>query len=222
MTKWYAVRNLANGAGEVALYGDIGTGVTLDSFLAEVRSLGKPKNLTLRINSDGGDVITGFAIFNKIREMRGQGTTVVATVEGIAASIASVIPMAADEIRMPQNAMLMIHNPWGMAGGDADQIRSFADALDNMRDSIVSAYVDRSGLSESKVAAMMDEETWLSAAKAVELGLADRVIDPINMQARATALNLTRFGKVPASFGRSTDAATIWARRNAIKAMGLR
>ena len=186
-------------AGDILIYSDIGAGnATAQDFHAELQGLGKVDTLNIRISSDGGDVFHGFAIYNML--MRHAAHKVV-TVDGLAASMASVITMAGDEVVMPSNAMLMIHNPWGGVVGSADEIKSFGDALDKMGAGILDAYRTRTGIAPKELQAMMDQETWLSAKEAVSMGFADRIEKPVAMA--AGAFNLDRFNHVPDSFGRS-------------------
>jgi ATP-dependent Clp protease protease subunit len=193
---WFKAQK-AGTVGELAIYSDIGAwGVTANHFRQALDGLGDVDTLKVRIASDGGDIATGFAIYNMLASHPAHK---VVTVEGLAASMASVVAMVGDEVRIPKNAMLMIHNPWGSITGSADQIESFAEALNIMRENIVDAYVQRTGLTAEKVAVLMDKETWLSAEKAVKLGFADTVIEPAEMKA---SVNLTKFNKVPASFGK--------------------
>jgi len=194
MSKWFALN--ANTA-EISILNDIGMfGVTAEDFHRELRTLGKAKKLRISISSHGGDVAAGFAIFNMLASHPAHK---VVTVNGLAASMASVIAMAGDEIVMPKNSTLMIHNPWGSITGESDQIASFAEGLKIMQDNIVAAYQDRTGLPENELRAMMDKETWLSADSAVEMGFADTIVEPVKMA--ASAYNLRRFSNVPTDFG---------------------
>lgn len=172
--KWYAFKNSSDKSGEVELsiYSDIGGfGVGADKFAAELRKY-KGQHIHLRINSLGGEVTEGNAIYNALSRHVG-GVTV--HIDGIAASMASVIAMAGDEVRMADNAILMIHNPWTMAAGESSDLRKQADVLDLMKEGIVGAYQKKTGLDASAISAMMDEEKWLKADEAKELGFVDYV-----------------------------------------------
>jgi ATP-dependent protease ClpP protease subunit len=158
--------------------------------------------LVISINSDGGDVSTGFAIFNMLQRHPARK---VVRIDGLAASMASVIAMVGDEVIMPANAMLMIHNPWGSVTGGAEQIQSFGGALGTMRDNIVSAYVKRTKLSAETIRGLMDAESWLSAEEAVKLGFADRVEAPLAMAAIANLPDVSRFKNAPRN-ARGLDA----------------
>ena len=130
-------------------------------------------NITVWINSPGGDCVAAAQIYNMLREYEGKVTV---KIDGIAASAASVIAMAGDEIVMPKNTMMMIHNMWMGAVGNAAQLRKAADDLDVINAAGRQAYLDKAGdkLSEEALAQMMDAETWLTAQQCIDLGLADR------------------------------------------------
>ena len=181
MRSWYAIRARAEGA-EVSIYDEIGAyGVSAKSFLDELGALPGDGPLTLRLNSPGGSVFDAVAIYNALKRHAGP---VSVWIDGIAASAASYIAMAGDEVVMPENAFLMIHDPSGFAMGTADDMRAMAEALDKIKGSLVAGYVAKSGGAEDDIAALMAKETWLDAAEAVELGFADRLAEPVRIAAR--------------------------------------
>lgn len=189
---WYNIKALADGHAEIVIYDEISYwGKSAADFIRELNALQGVSEITLRINSPGGDVFDGHAIYNLLR---GHPATVTAHIDGIAASIASIIAMAADEIVMPANAMMMIHDPSGGAIGHADELRKAADVLDKLRAALVAAYVARSGADEATVEQWMADETWFTAAEAVEAGLADTVIEPVKA---AASFDLSQFANVP-------------------------
>ncbi|KAB0686543.1 head maturation protease, ClpP-related [Burkholderia territorii] len=200
--RWWDIRAQVNAAGEseveVRIYGDIGFWGT-DSGLFASRLEGLAENaasIVVAINSMGGDVFDAFAIYNAVRRYAGK---VKGRVDGVAASAASLILMACDTIEMPSNARLMIHNPHTVAAGGAGDLRKLADLLESMSDSMLAAYVERSGRTEEEVRAIMDAETWLTAAQAKEQGFCDAVVDPIRIAAYAGAARLAaRYAAVPA------------------------
>jgi ATP-dependent Clp protease protease subunit len=161
--------------------------------------------LRISIASNGGDVATGFAIYNILER---HSARKIVTIEGLAASMASVIAMAGDEVIMPSNSLLMIHNPWGNVTGGGDQIISFGEALIKMRDSIADTYAKRSGIKRAEILAMMDRETWLDAEEAVSLGFADRVEGPRQM---AALIDTNRFQNTPVALKQITAN---WKPRN--------
>jgi hypothetical protein len=122
------------------------------------------------------------------------GRRVTVWIDGIAASIASVIAMAGDEVVMPENAMLMLHDPSGLVMGTASDMRAMAEALDRMKADMIAAYRDKSGRDDTEIEALLRDETWLSAREAVDLGLADRVEAPVKMAAH---FDLSRFRNTP-------------------------
>jgi len=180
---WYAIQQTADGEAEVSIYDEIGFGgVTAKSFLAELKKL-SGQRVHLRINSVGGSVVEGAAIYNALRRHKGG---LVVHIDALAASMASVIAMAGDETLIADNALVMIHNPWGMTMGDADELRKEADILDKLKNTLVNAYVRKTGMEAEQVAQMMDDETWLDATEAVALGFADAIEDGIEAAASIT------------------------------------
>jgi ATP-dependent protease ClpP protease subunit len=131
------------------------------------------KTVRVHINSPGGSVFDSIAIYNMLKAFPG---TVEVYVDGIAASGASMIVMAGDKVIMPANTFLMIHNPITMIEGNAEGLRSAAETLDKLADSMVSIYADKSGLDDDEILAIMDAETWLQAEEALAMGFADEVI----------------------------------------------
>lgn len=125
----------------------------------------------VRINSPGGDVFDGFAIYNLLKQ---HPARIKVKVDGLAASAASVVAMAGDEIEIADNALMMIHNPWTMAVGDAETMIETAALLEKVKGSIVTTYKARAKLSEDEIVALMNSETWFDAGGAIEAGLADR------------------------------------------------
>ncbi|WP_175656520.1 head maturation protease, ClpP-related [Burkholderia ambifaria] len=200
--RWWDIRAQANAAGgnevEIRIYGDIGFwGTDAELFVTKLDEVAATAtSIVVAINSMGGDVFDAFAIYNALRRHTGKVT---GRVDGVAASAASLILMACDRIEMPSNARLMIHNPYTVAAGEAGDLRKLADLLESMSDSMLAAYVERSGRTEDEVRAIMDAETWLTAAQAKEQGFCDAVVDPIRIAAYAGAARLAaRFAAVPA------------------------
>lgn len=158
------------------------TDVSASGFRNALKQLGDIKELNLHINSPGGSVFQGIAIYNMLKESKAK---VNVYVDGVAASIASVIAMAGDSIFMPSNSMMMIHNPYTYAVGNANELRKTADFMDKLTDASKQAYLDKAGskLTSDKIQQIMDDETWLSAQEAVDLGLADEVLAPVQVAA---------------------------------------
>jgi ATP-dependent protease ClpP protease subunit len=180
---------------ELDIYDDIGESYWGDTVSAkDVRAALKASpnatTIKLRINSRGGDVFDGFAIYNLLSEHKAR---VVAHVDALAASMASVVLMAADEIVLASNALVMIHNPWTVAYGESDDLRQTADLLDKMRERIADTYVARTGIARDRVIAMMNAETWLTADEAKAEGFADGVVPSKRGAEQAKALASLRF-----------------------------
>lgn len=129
-----------------------------------------PGDLTVRINSPGGDVSAGVAIYNMLNEHEGYVTV---KVDGLAASIASLIAMAGDKIIMLPGSMMMVHLPWTIAGGNADDMEQVVEMLKKTGESLIPIYAARTGLSEERIEELLRAETWMTAQDAVELGFAD-------------------------------------------------
>tara|TARA_R110000824_G_scaffold11593_3_gene50803 strand:+ start:626 stop:1291 length:666 start_codon:yes stop_codon:yes gene_type:complete len=159
------------------IYGTIGFDVEADYIRAALDDM--EGEVELRINSGGGDVFEGNAIYSLLESYKTKdGNSVTVYVDGIAASIASVIAMAGDTIHMSKNALMMIHNPWTpAAAGGSDDLRNLATVLDKIRETIVTVYESKTGMDRETLLAMMEDETWFSAAEAVNFGFADVVID---------------------------------------------
>lgn len=168
----------ANGRAEILVYGPIGEGLVEDLGTArrvdeELNALGDVTDITVRINSPGGNLFEGVAVFNMLKRHPAQVHT---QVDGLAASAASVIAMAGDLITMGQGTMMMIHDPHTMAIGNSQAMRETADMLDKIAASMASAYAVRTGKSEEEVRAIMRAESWFPAGEAVEMGFADEVL----------------------------------------------
>lgn len=130
-------------------------------------------NITVWINSPGGDVFAAAQIYNMLRDYKGSVTV---KIDGIAASAASVIAMAGDKVCVSPVAMMMIHNPATMAMGEAKDMQKEIAMLNEVKESILNAYEFKTGLTRARLSHMMDDETWFNAKKAVELGFADKIL----------------------------------------------
>lgn len=145
-------------------------------------------DVTVWINSPGGDCIAAAQIYNMLKSYPGKITV---KIDGLAASAASVIAMAGDEVLMSPVSMMMIHNPATVAFGDHAEMQKAIGMLDEVKESIINAYVIKSGLSRAKLSHLMDAETWMNANKAVELGLADGVLGSENPEVDTDAKDVT-------------------------------
>ena len=157
----------------IYVYDEIGAwGVTAESIADQLDDI-HGGDILVRINSPGGDVFDGLAIYNLLRGRREKVTT---QIDGWAASAASVIAMAGDSISMAANSFMMIHAPWTIHGGNASDFRRMADQLEAVQDSLVDTYVARRNLPRDRVAAWVAAETMFSAQEAIDAGMADRVV----------------------------------------------
>jgi ATP-dependent Clp protease protease subunit len=192
--------------GEIWLYDQIGAsmwgdGISAKSFQRELSALGKVSTINLRINSPGGDVFDGTTIYNLLKS---HPATIEVDIDGIAASIASVIAMCGDKIRIAANAMMMIHEPQGGAFGDASEMRRMAAVLEQVRGNLVNTYAMRTGQPVDKLNSWLADETWMTAESAVELGFADLITQEQQVTA---SVDLRRAYKhVPASLQASAAA----------------
>jgi ATP-dependent Clp endopeptidase proteolytic subunit ClpP len=185
--KWYAFKNSSDKSGEIELsiYDEIGAfGIGAKEFIAELREY-KGQHVHVRINSPGGEIIDGSAIANALNRHEG-GVTV--HIDGLAASMASYIAMSGKPTYMSENALLMIHNPWTLAAGEAEDLRKQADLLDTMKSTLVRGYQRKSGMPAEEISRLMDEETWLTALEATALGFVDAIEDGIPAAASAKDL----------------------------------
>lgn len=185
---WYRFQNAATDPTSVDVYvndfiGDWiddywGFGVTAKAFLDQLAALpDTTRAIRVHLNSPGGDVFAATTIANALREQRmTKGRTVETIVDGLAASAATIIMMAGDPVKVADNAVVMIHNPWSVAMGNAAQMRKFADDLDTIRDTIVATYQWHSKLDANDLIELMDAETWMTAEDAITYGLATEIV----------------------------------------------
>lgn len=179
---WYNIKAEASSkSADVYIFDEIGTfGLTAQSFIEEIKSY-KDTPMSLHINCVGGDVFEGMAIYNVLKKRTAKTTVYI---EGIAASMGSVIALAGDEVIMAENSLFMIHNAWGGAMGEATEIRKTAALLDKISGEIADIYTKKTNLPYNRVKEMMDEETWLSADEAYNLGFIDSISDAIKVAAK--------------------------------------
>jgi ATP-dependent Clp protease protease subunit len=182
----YRINARAAAGAEIYIYEEVGQswdgGVTAKQVADDLKAIGRVSRIDLRINSLGGDVSEGLAIYRLLVE---NGARIVAHVDGWAASIASVIAMAGAEINIAESGAMMIHDAWGIAVGNAADFRRRADLLDQMSEAIADVYVARTGHSASDVRAWMRAETWFRGQEAVDRRFADTVME--NFRAAALA-----------------------------------
>lgn len=148
-------------------------GVTAKRVSAALRSI-KSDTVTVSINSPGGNFFEGVAIYNLLKQDKRKVTV---EVVGLAASAASIIAMAGDEVRIAESAFMMIHNAWGLVIGNATDMRDTADLFSKFDESMAGLYAKRGNMGEDEARAMMEKETWMTGKEAVEAGLADSLMD---------------------------------------------
>jgi len=150
-----------------------GEGVTAKRIAGALRAIGADQDVVVNVNSPGGDLFEGMAIYNLLRDHKGSVTV---KVLGIAASAASIIAMAGDEVLIARAGFLMIHNTWVMAMGNRIDLREIADTLEPFDTAMADIYAARSGLDAKAIGKMMNAETWIGGAAAVEQGFADDLL----------------------------------------------
>ena len=177
---------------EIAIYQDIDS---LTGFgpqkLRDALAEAADGPVTIRLNSEGGNVIDGLACYNLLRSYAGEKTVVI---DGMALSIASLIACGGDKVQMAENAWFMLHNPHNQAAGDGDDLRDMADLLDAMRDQLASVYSAKSQKPKEEVLQLMDAETWLTGPQAQEAGFVDEVTASLEVAAEFDA---SRFSRPP-------------------------
>ncbi|PJG64239.1 peptidase S14 [Yersinia kristensenii] len=182
---------------DIYIYEEIGYwGVTARQFASSLKALGDIDHINLRIHSPGGDVFEGIAIYNLLNSHPASKTVYI---DGLAASMASVIAMVGNPVIMPENAMMMIHKPWGITGGDANDMRDYADLLDKVEGVLIPSYAQKTGKTPEELAVMLGEETWLTAQECVEHGFADQLLPSMQAMARINSKRIEEFDSMPAS-----------------------
>lgn len=194
---WYQLRAQGDDADEVELliYDDIGRnwwgeGISAEDLIHELAEI-EASTMSVRINSVGGQVFEGFAIYNALLR---HSARIVTHIDGIAASIASVVALAGEEVRIAENGFVMIHNAWGVAIGNARDMRELADVLDKLDGSLANTYAQKTGADRADVLEWMAAETWYNAEEAEELGFVDAIEGKRDVEG---SFDLSRFAHVP-------------------------
>lgn len=206
MTKeqtFFNVIELPNNEARIDIYGEVvpddwrasDVDTSAVSFRNAIKDLGEVDTLNVHINSPGGSVYDGVAIFNMLRQHK---ASVTVHIDGLAASIASVIAMSGDKVVMPSNSMMMIHNAMSVSMGNANDMRKMADDLEKINESVINSYIAKNPeLDKEYLKALMDDETWLTASEAYELGLVDVIDEPVAAVALIDKEQVNRFKNVP-------------------------
>ncbi|MGU6722771.1 ClpP-like prohead protease/major capsid protein fusion protein [Salmonella enterica subsp. enterica serovar Pomona] len=195
---WYEIRALAAGQVEIFLYDVIGDfGITAQQFISDCKEAGvfEASAVALHIHSPGGDVFQGLAIFNALSRLKAKLDI---WVDGVAASMASMIVcLPGATVHMPENAWLMVHKPWGGVAGDSDDMRDYAEWLDRNEALMLSVYMNKTGLGQEELKAMLKAETWLTGAEAVEKGFADTLEPELQAAACVNQNKLKDYQNMP-------------------------
>jgi len=210
-------------ASTIYLYGviDEDFGVSAEALAKELDAL-RGVAVTLRINSPGGDVFDGRAMYAAIR----QHGNVNAQIDGLAASAATYVAMAAKSISMIDGGFMMIHNAWTLAFGNKNDFIEIADLLDKFDQSIVSDYIKKTGKSAEEIAAMMDAETWMNAKEALEMGFVDNIFDGDVAQEPAESSqnfwDLSAFDNAPKALTENNNQTELWNKQRSMAERRLR
>jgi ATP-dependent Clp protease protease subunit len=195
MKSWYSINNKGtlNTDVKISIHDEIGYyGVSAHQFLSDVNAI-EAQRIELSIHSPGGNMLDGFAMYNALKN---HPAKINARVEGIAASAAATVLMAADYIEMPEDSFLMIHNAQGGAYGESSDLREMADIMEKLQAQAVNIYQNKSGLSEDEIIDMMAAETWMNAAEAKQYGFIDEITGKINVANKADLFS-NHFKKLP-------------------------
>lgn len=190
MPPWFEIKNKSESEPvEILIYDQIGkdwwdgSGVQASHFAEALKEIPKDRELVVAINSPGGNVWDGLAIYHQLKARAGKVTT---RVDGLAASIASIIALAGDDIQIPANALYMIHDPSGVCMGTAEEMAKMSAELDKHADVLAGIYADKTGDTPERMRAMMRDETWMTGAEAVANKFANTLTDEIALSASAT------------------------------------
>jgi ATP-dependent Clp protease protease subunit len=208
---------------ELAIFGGIGASywdddaVSAAQFVKDLKALpANVKTIRVRVNSPGGSVFDGIAIANALRDQVRNGRAVETTVEGLAASAASVVIMAGSTIKVADNALVMVHHPYTIEVGNAAAMRKMADTLDQITESIIATYRWHSELSADAIRGLMDAETWMTADEAITYGFATEKVEGLQAAASIDPRAMAKF-TVPEQFKARVDALLVQAEKPAPK-----
>jgi ATP-dependent Clp endopeptidase proteolytic subunit ClpP len=198
MRNWYALTPKPSvSETEISIFDEIGMyGISAKQFISDLKAIPATDRIVLKIHSPGGEVFDGNAIFNALQR-RGN---VEVQIEGLAASMATVISLAGMPVKMAANGFYMIHNPWGVAMGDAAELRDQAELLDKIRSNMVGAYAAKSGQDPEQIQEWMDAETWFTASEALSAGFIDAITDTLSLAASSNKFaRMAKFKNAPAN-----------------------
>lgn len=203
--RWFAMKyDKAADSAEISIFDEIGIwGIGVADFKKEFDAVKGAASIKALINSPGGDVFAGMAIYNLLSQVKDKLDV---HVLGLAASISSVIALAGKSLTMDTGTYYMIHNPWSIAFGTSKDFRKLADQLDQISGSMADIYTARSALTREEVLALMDEETWMTAQEAVDNGFADEAIEAAPIAALAYDLAKYGYQRAPAALIEKVNA----------------
>lgn len=192
------IKKMTANSADIYIYGDIYDSWWDDesnsaiSLKDKLLALGDISEINLHINSLGGDVFEGIAMFNLLKQHK---ANVKVYIDGVAASIASVIAMAGDTIYMPKNSMMMIHNCWTWSSGNSKEFRKLADDLDKIMEASIESYMSKINITKDKLKELLDNESWLTAQECYDMGFADELLpmsDDIEQSASKSIMDLVK------------------------------
>lgn len=176
---WYRMES-KNDTTDVYIYDEISYyGVSADNFVKDINQV-KSKTINLHINSPGGSVFDGIAIYNALKQHTSE---IVTYIEGLAASSASIVALAGDKIYMAENAFYMIHEPWVLAVGDSTELRKTAELLDKIRSVMVTTYANKTQKDKEEIENWIKAETWFTAQEAKDAGFIDEITEQVDLKA---------------------------------------
>lgn len=203
---WFKVQAISDDETEIMIYDVIGWPfISADEFVRALAGI-TAKTVTVRINSPGGDVFDGMAIFNALKTYNGK---VVTRIEGIAASMASIIALSGKEVQAFANTMYMIHEPYAFTAGNQYSLRELADILEKMSGQMIDIYSSNATPGKREIAQMMKDEAWLTAKEAKDKGFIDTIVDG---KAAKAQFDLSMFANVPDGLDGSREGGELTER----------
>ncbi|MFZ9364244.1 MAG: head maturation protease, ClpP-related, partial [Arenimonas sp.] len=203
---WFSIRDAKPAEPvEILIYDQIGKdwfggdGVSSKEFAEALKGIDNKRQIRVCINSPGGNVWDGLAIYNMLRARK---ENVTCRVDGVAASIASVIALGGGKLEMPKNSLMMIHDPSGLVMGNAEDMREMADQLEKHADILAGIYAEKSGKSREKMRSLMRDETWFTGDEAQAMGLCDFAMEPVKIAAN---FDFKAFRRVPAALAKTNN-----------------
>lgn len=200
---WYDITN-KGGKAEIFIYDEIGYwGITAKQFIKDLKQVKDADSVTLRINSPGGSITDGNAIYNAIKALK---VEVAVQIDSLAASMATVIALAGNSVKMAENGFFMIHNPHGGAYGESKDLKTMADLMDKMKTNILNVYAKKSGKETDEISDMMDDVTWMTAQEALDEGFIDEITDEVVIE---NSFDMKNLEKIPAQLVQNAGVSPV-------------